>query len=185
MAMASTRGAGLSRVMARTHVLAAPGSARRGVISEALVRLAGPPSRARLPTLWGAPRRCPSEAWLVWLAWRSAPRGPAALAPCEALLVQGRSLACSRWLAQRCPSTRATDAARFPPRRPQVADWVPTTGCLDDELVIEDGKGARVSPLHDVPTFARFRAIRHRFPTMFAGGRRPMIVNATTIGQRK
>ncbi|KAA0154334.1 hypothetical protein FNF29_02554 [Cafeteria roenbergensis] len=102
MAMASTRGAGLSRVMARTHVLAAPGSARRGVISEAL-----------------------------------------------------------------------------------VADWVPTTGCLDDELVIEDGKGARVSPLHDVPTFARFRAIRHRFPTMFAGGRRPMIVNATTIGQRK
>lgn len=91
---------------------------------------------------------------------------------------------------QVCPSLALGRPPLAPPRLasprcPQVADWVPTTGCLDDELVIEDGKGARVSPLHDVPTFARFRAIRHRFPTMFAGGRRPMIVNATTIGQRK
>jgi hypothetical protein len=67
----------------------------------------------------------------------------------------------------------------------QVADWVDTTGSQQRELIIEDGKGTQVSPIHDVPTFARPKAIRSRFPTMAATGRVPMIVNATVIGQRK
>lgn len=67
----------------------------------------------------------------------------------------------------------------------QVADWVEMTGSEQHELIIEDGKGAQVSPIHDIPTFARQKAIRSRFPTMVASGRCPMIVNATVVGQRK
>jgi len=54
-----------------------------------------------------------------------------------------------------------------------------------DELIIEDGKGAHVSPMHDIPTFPRSRVLERRFPTMWHGGRRPMVVQATVVGQRK
>ena len=82
-------------------------------------------------------------------------------------------------------ASAANDRASPCAYRTQTADWTKTTGSMVDELIIEDGKGAHVSPMHDIPTFPRSRVLERRFPTMWHGGRRPMVVQATVVGQRK
>ena len=67
----------------------------------------------------------------------------------------------------------------------QVAEWVPTTNTGSSELLLVDGAGRQVSPLHDIPTFARAKAMEQRFPALWGSARRPMVVHGTVVGPRK
>ena len=71
------------------------------------------------------------------------------------------------------------------PSPPQVADWVELMGSERRQLIMEDGRGVQVSPLHDIPTFARAAALRRRFPGLRESSQPPMVIQTTVIGTRK